>query len=204
MRALILLLAAAVVALAISIVVEVDTRPSFAQRMGPVFHIGALLANAEGGESAWYRETSSGRSLEYRVVQAPRLPPIAVAYKVVGRRLLDEKGQPYAGAQGSVSYEHKLTDHGFLPLAAPEAPQALDRVWIIRAIRPDSITLDGGGGTAHACWRVDLIDPALPEGQDTVVAWVSDKVPVYGLLKLKRAGETWEFVRGEFAQGGAR
>ncbi len=201
MRALILVLAAGVVALAISIVHFVDTRSTAVQRVGEVFHIGALLANAEGGETAWYRERTSGRVAEYRVVQDPKLPPFAVPYKQIGRRLLDARGRPYEGPSGTTSYAHKLTEHGFLPLTAPEVPDALDRVWIIRSIRPDELTLHKtatGSGKTHACWRVDLIDPALPDGQDTVVAWLSAEVPVYGLLKWKRGGETWEFTSGSF------
>ena len=43
----------------------------------------------------------------------------------------------------------------------------------------------------------------VSKGQDTVVAWVSTEIPVFGLLKWKRGGETWEFMRGEMT-GGAR
>ena len=202
MRALILLLSLAVIGLAVSILLEVDKRGAFAHRVGATFHIGALIADAEGGESAWYRESTSGRVAEYRVVQAPALPPFAVPFKQIQRRLMDPKGQPYEGPLGTVTYDHSLTEHGIFPLTAPEAPEALDRVWIIRAIRPDTVTLTQSGQTERACWRFDLIDPALPEGQDTVVAWVSKEVPVFGLLKWKRAGETWEFLRGETSGGG--
>lgn len=201
MRALILVLAACVVGLAISIVHFVDTRATSIHRVGDVFHIGALLANAGGGESAWYRERTSGRLAEFHIVQSPKLPPFAVPYKQIRRRLLDARGRPYEGPSGTTTYAHKLTEHGFLPLTAPEVPDALDRVWIIRTIRPAELTLHKtatGSGETHRCWRVDLIDPALPDGQDTVVAWLTAEVPVYGLLKWKRGGETWEFTGGSF------
>lgn len=202
MRALILILAAAVVALAISIVHFVDGRSASLHRVGEPFHIGGLIANARGGESAWYREQTSGRVAEYRVVQSPEAPLFSVPFKQIRRRLFDAKGHAYEGPSGATTYAHSLTEHGFLPLTAPEVPDALDRVWILRSIRPDQLTLHKSAtsaGETYACWRVDLIDPALPEGQDTVVAWVTTEVPVYGLLKWKRGGETWAFTRGSFA-----
>ena len=205
MRALILLLSMAVIGLAVSILLYVDDRGEFAQRSGEVFHVGGLIADAQGGESAWYRESSSGRVAEFRVVQAPQLPAFAVPYKQIQRRLMDSRGRPYEGPLGTVTYDHRLTEHGFLPLTAPEAPEALDRVWVIRGIRPDRIKVGAqASAKERACWRIDLIDPALPDGQDTVVAWVSTDVPVFGLLKWKRAGETWEFMRGEMGAGGVR
>jgi len=196
MRALILLLAASVVTLAVLIVRYVDERPGFVNRTGRLLHVGALLADAEGGEEASYQERTSRRIIEFRVEQAPRLPPIAVPHKLIRRVLKDAMGQVYQAPGSSVSYQHDLTLHGWFPLMAPEAPDALDRVWVIRSIHPDRITVNRED---HDCWRVDLIDPALPEGSDTVVAWLSERVPVYGLLKWKRRGETWEFRGGTSA-----
>lgn len=205
MRALILILSLAVIGLAASILLYVDGRGEFSLRAGEVFHVGGLVADAQGGESAWYRESTSGRVTEFRVVQAPPLPDFAVPFKQIQRRAMDARGQPFEGPLGTVTYDHKVTEHGFLPLMAPEAPDALDRVWVIRGIRPDRVMVGSqGGGRERDCWRIDLIDPALPAGRDTVVAWVSTDVPVYGLLKWKRAGETWEFMRGEMAAGGNR
>ena len=203
MRALILLLAAIVVALAVALVIRVDRRSAFVQRFGPVFHIGALVADADGGETAVYREKTSGRVMEFKVEQAPLLSPFSAPYLLIRRILKDPRGLVYEGPTSNVAYEHKLTEHGFLPLMAPEVPDALDRVWIIRSIRPERLVLRenpvaGRQDQVYDCWRVDLIDPALPEGSDTVVAWVDARVPVYGLLKWKRNGETWEFVKGAF------
>ena len=194
MRALILLLAAAVVTLAVLIVRYVDQRPGFVNRTGPLFYVGTLLGDAEGGEEASYQERTSRQIVDFKVELAPRLPPIAVPYKQIRRVLRDPQGLVYPSPGSSVSYQHELTQHGWFPLMAPEATDALDRIWVIRSIQPDRITVNRQD---HDCWRVDLIDPALPEGSDTVVAWLSDKVPVYGLLKWKRAGETWEFRGGK-------
>ncbi len=199
MRALILLLAATVVALAVLIVLYVDDRPGSVIRTGPLFHVGALLADAEGGEAATYMERTSRRLIDFKVEQVPRLPPHAVPYKLIRRVLRDAQGEVYQTSGSSVSYQHNVTDHGWFPLMAPEVPDALDRTWIIRSIRPDRITVNRN---EHDCWRVDLIDPALPEGSDTVVAWLSDKVPVFGLLKWKRRGETWEFKSGKSGRRG--
>jgi hypothetical protein len=191
MRALIFILSIVVVALAVAIVVEVDDRPEFVNRVGRTFYVEALLADATVGESALYREKTSLKLTEFRVEEAPQLPPIQVPYKRIRRKLMDPRGTPYAGAPSGVTYAHRLTDHGWFPLTAPQAPKALDRVWVIRSIHPDTLTWKE---EERPCWRVDLIDPALPEGADTVVAWLDDAVPVYGLLKWKRSGETWELV----------
>lgn len=192
MRALILILSAAVVALAVSIVLHVDSRPEVVSRVGPLFYVGRLLNDAVKGEEAVYREKTSQRMTRFTVVDAPRLPPIAVPYKRIRREIQD----PRTGERGSdsVTYDHKMTVHGWFPLMAPEVPDALDRVWIVRSIEPDTLQL---GTQEWACWRVDLIDPALPEGSDTVVAWLDDSVPVFGLLKWKRGGKTWEYAGGK-------
>ncbi|MDJ0522630.1 MAG: hypothetical protein QNJ90_11235 [Planctomycetota bacterium] len=196
MRALILLLAAAVVTLAVLIVLYVDERPGFINRTGPLFYVGELLADARGGEAATYQERTSRRLIDFKVEQAPLLAPSAVPYKQIRRVLRDPQGLVYQSPGSSVSYQHTLTQHGWFPLMAPEVPDALDRVWVIRSVQPDRITVNRD---EFDCWRVDLIDPALPEGSDTVVAWLSAKVPVFGLLKWKRLGETWEFKSGKSA-----
>jgi hypothetical protein len=209
MRAVILLLAAAVVGLAASIVMKVDTRRSYLLRTGPLFHVGALVADARAGEQVRYRETTSGRMIDYKVDQVATPSPEAPPAILIHRILRDPTGRPYDGPTASVSYHHDVTADGFLPLTAPEAPQALDRVWIIRAIHRGHVVLHaaprfGQRGQAYDCWRVDCIDPALPPGKDTVVCWVDERVPVYGLLAWKRAGETWELISGAFPPAGKK
>jgi hypothetical protein len=197
MRALILILAAVVVALAVSIVIYIDERPAFVSRSGPFFYLGSLLADAQKGERAVYRESTSHRSIQFTVEDAPDLPPMFVPYKRIRRERHDARGKAPGQVDDAVSYDHRLTDHGWFPLMAPEVPEALDRVWIVRSIRLTTLQINR---REYECWRVDLIDPALPEGSDTVVAWLHDSVPVYGLLKWKRGGETWEFQGGSGIQ----
>jgi len=196
MRALILILSAAVVALAVSIVLHVDRRPEFISRVGPLFYVGGLLSDAGKGEEAVYREKTSQRMARFTVVDAPRLPPMVAPYKRIRRDTQDARAGTDPGTGESITYDHRLTDHGWFPLLAPQVPDALDRVWIVRSIEPTRLPWKGA---ERVCWRVDLIDPALPEGADTVVAWVDQRVPVFGLLKWKRAGKTWEFVQGKAA-----
>lgn len=196
MRVLILILALAVVGLAVSIVYYVQGRAQYVQRVGEAMYVGAMLGNARASEEAEYREATSFRQMHYRIEQAPRLPPFAVPWKFIRRVLKDARNRTYENAATGVGYRHNVAEHGWFPLMAPEVPDALDRVWVIRSIEKDRISLNQ---TEWDCWRVDLIDPALPDGKDTVVAWMSEKVPVFGLLKWKRAGETWEFVRGKWA-----
>ena len=172
MRVLILILAAVVVGLAVSIVVFVDQRQAHVQRMGPLLEVGALLADARGGE-----EAGVPPGQDRHVAEVPRragAPPaaFAVPYLLIRRTLADARLQPYEGDEAGVAYEHKVTEHGWFPLMAPEVPDALDRIWVIRSIRQEKITVSNQEWLA---WRVDLIDPALPEGKDTVVAWLHEK-----------------------------
>ncbi len=196
MRALILLLSLAVIGLAASIVLEAHGREPYERRAGPRFEVGRLIADARPGEQAVYREQGSLELTAFVVEAAPPPAPNAVPRKVIRRELRDRAGQPLSGRLSHVTYPHDPSLHGWFPLEAPEAPDALDRVWIVRAIRPDTVRL---GGKERRCWRVDLTDPALPPDQDTVVAWFDPEVPVYGLLRYKRLGETWDLVH---AQGG--
>lgn len=191
MRALILILSVLVVALAGLIVVRVHGRATQARQEGPLFYVGTLLADARPGEEAVYREATSLRLQAYRVEKGPPPSAFAPPHKLIRRLLRDRSGQPIGGASASILYKHRLTEHGWFPLTAPEVPDALDRVWIVRSIRRDTLTLNR---KERICWRVDLIDPALPEDADTVVAWLDEKTPVFGLLKWKRRGETWELV----------
>lgn len=197
MRALILILSAVVVALAVSIVLHVHQRPEFVTRVGPEFYVGGLLSDAAKGEEAVYREKTSQRLTRFTVVDAPRLPPMVVPHKRIRREIQDPRAGAEPGSGDSITYDHRLTDHGWFPLLAPEAPDALDRVWVVRSIEPDKLQWNH---EERACWRVDLIDPALPEGSDTVVAWLDERIPVFGLLKWKRGGKTWEYVSGKAAK----
>lgn len=196
MRVLILILAAGVVALAVSIVLYVDGRGEYVQRTGPLFYVGALIANARASEEVEYQETTTFQQMHFRIEQAPRLPPFATPWKYIRRIMKDARSRTYENAATGVGYRHDVGTHGWFPLMAPEAPDDLDRVWVIRAIHRDQITVMG---EEWDCWRVDCIDPALPDGKDTVVVWMHEQIPVYGILKWKRAGQVWEAVRGKWA-----
>ena len=193
MRALILLLAAVVVGLAASIVIEVDRRPNEMRQTGPRFDIHALLPDAQAGEYAEYREVSSGERLRWAVVDRPPPLPHEAPQVRLRRDRLGRDGQEEGGPGSSATYMHQLVHHGWFPFMAPEVPAELDRVWIVRAIRRDRLRRRGGDVEA---WRVEFLDPALPADMDTVIGWFDARVPVFGLLQFERHGETWVFERG--------
>lgn len=196
MRALILLLSVIVVALAASIVSYADKRPDVQRRQGKTLPVQALLGDAFPGEEVVYREETSLRRMVFRVEQTPAPAMMQAPHIVIKRLVQDRYGRLYDDPGAVLTYKHKITRHGWFPLTAPEDPDALDRIWVIRSIRPDKIRVRQ---KERDCWRVDLIDPALPPEADTVVAWLDPKVPVFGLLKWKRLDETWML---EQAKGG--
>jgi hypothetical protein len=196
MRVTILILSGAVVLLAASIVNFVQAREEEGPRLGPLMNLDHMIANARASEEVEYREATSYRQMHFRVEQAPHLPPFATPWKFIRRVLKDARSRTYENAATGVGYRHDVGTHGWFPLMAPQAPDALDRVWVIRAIHQDKITVMS---REWDCWRVDCIDPALPDGKDTVVVWMHEQIPVYGILKWKRAGETWEATRGAWA-----
>jgi len=188
MRAAILGLSALIVMLSISIVIEITSRASPGGRKGMKFAVGRMLKDAQIGEQAVYRETGGrGRYLTYTVRNDWSATIKRVPTKQIEVTLRDPRQAPER-AQRSL-YEHRVTDHFWFPLMAPDAPGAKDRVWILRAITRDEILL---GDRTRACWRIDLIDPALPADDEAIVAWVDETVPVFGLLKWKRRNTVWE------------
>lgn len=196
MRTLTFLLSLAVIGLAASIVLKAHGREQYVRQGGARFEIGRLIADALPGEQALYREQTSLELTAFVVEASPPPAPYAVPQKLLRRELLDRAGQSLQGPTATVRYAHDVTLHGWFPLMAPEAPEALDRVWVVRAIRPDTINL---GGRDLPCWRVDLTDPALPPDADTVVAWFEIGTPVFGMLRYKRSGETWDLIHSKGA-----
>ncbi len=192
MRALVLLLAVAVIALSASIIL----RPSPAGRAAPTFDATRLIADAQKGETATYRN-ESGTTITYVVDAAvpaaaqrePRIR-ISVTYR-------DRLGAPLPN--GFARYDHLPARHGLFPLMAPMDPEGYDRVWVWERIRRAKITFRGREQDA---WRFDLIDPALRSegGADHVVAWLDDSVPVFGLLRFQRGGHTWDLISPEERQ----
>lgn len=185
-RTLILVLSAVVIALSILILLD---RPLPA-RSGTVFEISRLIADARAGETATYRD-ESGETLTFRVELAvpggvdrvPRIRVWSLHY--------DRSGRPMPG--GGAVYDHLPTRHGIFPLTAPGDPEGYDRLWVWDRIRRSPVAWQGG---TREVWRVDLTDPALPEqdGGDHVVAWISESIPVFGLIRWQRQGRTWDLV----------
>ena len=187
MRALILLLSAVVVALAASIILYMGSRHS-QPKIGDVFELHQLLANAERGEVAHYRDETTGRGMTWRVrakiVQGMNSEPLIRLH----RHMTDRLGQTLSGPDATAVYDHRVSVHGWFPLSAPTMPGQLERVWIVRGIRRDTLRWNG---RERSCWRVDFIDPSLSANKDTVVGWYHTEAPVFGLLKWKRLDATW-------------
>lgn len=186
MRALILLLSVAIIVLAVLIVLH---RPD-PVRAGPVFDATRLLADARMGESATYRDERGNTwtfKVERAVPGAVDHPPLVRLWSI--RR--DSQGNPIPDA--SHVYEHNPTRHGLFPLTAPADPDGYDRLWVWDRIRRAPLSWQG---REREAWRFDLIDPALPAegGEDHVVAWLDESVPIFGLLRWQRRGRTWDLV----------
>ena len=190
MRALILALSLLIVALAVSVVVEISGRAGPARREGRVFHVGELLADARPGEQVTYVEQGGRhRQLIYQVGGAqPKGVDSAPVIQIHSR--LQDPRLPPSDARNE-SYLHKLTDHFWFPLTDSKSEGALDRVWVWRSITRDTILV---GDKSRGCWKVTLVDPALPPESETVVVWMSEDVPVFGILQWQRRGEIWMLV----------
>lgn len=193
MRALIVLCSGIVVGLAALIVVYVSEHSGPRRLVGPKFQVAELVQDARPGEFAVYREESSGRRMRFVVVERPETAGLSAPYLVIRRDRLGRDGSPLGEEGASISYEHQIVQHAWFPFLAPEVPTEYDRVWSWREIVREPYRLRGRSMPA---WRVDLLDPSLPETADTVVAWFDASVPVYGLLQWRRDNETWVFERG--------
>jgi hypothetical protein len=185
-RILILLLALLVIALAVPILFQ-DHGPA---RPAPVFDAIHLIADAAQGETATYRDESGNTwtlTVEGVVPGAsdrePRIRILAVH--------ADREGHPVPG--GVARYEHRPVTHGIFPLMSAVDPSGYDRLWVWTRLRRETITWRG---EQKAVWRFDLLDPALPTegGADHVVAWMSEDLPVFGLVRFQRRGRTWDLV----------
>jgi hypothetical protein len=144
-----------------------------------------MLFDGMPGEEAVYRD-EDGNQLVWRLEQRLRQPPREDRF-LIRRRLLDRTNQPM-GAHANVAYEHSVTNHGWYPLMDPEEPEGRDRVWIWARIQEAKLSFRG---KERACWRVDFVDPALPEGADGVQAWFLEEAPVFGIIQWQRQDRTW-------------
>ena len=192
MRALILLFSAVVLILAALIVYPslADGAGDSAPSAGRLFDATRLIADAAAGETATYRD-EHGETWTFKVESAvpggTERPPRIRIWST--RR--DRSGNPLPG--GTHVYDHLPTRHGLYPLMAPADPDGYDRIWIWDRIRRASLPWQGA---SRELWRIDLIDPALPEvgDADHVVAWLDEAVPVFGLVRWQRRDRTWDLV----------
>jgi hypothetical protein len=188
MRALILLECLVVLALAGLIVTPTLPFSKGAGSQEPlVFPAARFLADAKPGETAAYTIDRGAGTLEFRVEKSdfggPQGPPKFTIARVLhdraGRELIEDEPR----------YVHLLAEHGLFPFMTPMAPKAFDRVWILRRIKRDEILWLG---KKLPCWRIECIDPALDPEQESVVVWMHEDVPVYGILKWERGGQVYE------------
>lgn len=188
MRALILFLSLVVVGLSGSIVWELSQRTGTTGPVGEMLVVSRFLQNAGASESAEY-VSQGGRFLAYRIVNRLEVPDRPLRFEIeVARQVRRQQAAP---GEAPVKYVHDETVHGIFPLMAPEAPERLDRVWIIRSIRREEIVLEG---ESLMTWRYDLIDPALDPAAEAIVAWYHEDAPVFGLVRFKRRDETYELT----------
>jgi hypothetical protein len=185
MRALILLESLVVVGLALAILLRgpaelAEAEGFLAEKM--------ILDTLRPDERVTYRR-DDGALLEFRVdgqvhregTGPPRIP--------IRRTFLAAPGA--APDPDAPLYVHRPEVHGLFPFLAADDPTALDRVWIWRRVTRAEIQV---GDRRTPCWRVDCIDPALPEGSDAVAVWMDPAVPLYGILRFERQGHAYELV----------
>jgi hypothetical protein len=182
MRALILLESLIVLALAAAILFHTSSPSSAGQ--GERFLASSLLMDAMPGESVLYA-ADDGTSLEFTIGPVNREGKRGPVFSIT-RTFRDALRNTPEG--GIVSYAHVLAEHGFFPLMSPEAPGDVDRVWILRRIARDDLSIRN---RTIRCWRLELFDPALPADSDLVQAWYEEKVPVFGLVQWQRGKRKW-------------
>jgi hypothetical protein len=181
MRALILVLSAVVLGLSGWILYDGGARAA----TGPTFTLGHLIGDAGEGERATYTD-QEGNQLTFYVEKAVPSGPDRPPYVLVRRILSDRMGKPLPNADDR--YEHMVTVHGIFPLTAPSDPSGYDRLWVWSRLRPETIDWQG---RKRDTWRFDAIDPALPPDADTVVVWMDEAVPVFGIVRWTRGDRTW-------------
>jgi len=185
LRILILVLCVSVVFLAV--LVLVDARGRRAAHAAVRFLPAALLYDAQEGEEAAYRD-AEGNGLVWTVLKRLASEQRGQERLVIRRRLLDRTGNLMDPRWGEVAYEHDFALHKYYPLMAPHEPDGLDRRWVWSQILQEPRTLRG---KEALCWRVDFLDPALPQGDHEVRAWFHADVAVFGLVEWHHYGRTW-------------
>ena len=186
MRALIFLESLAVIALALLILLVGPPTVNSADSH-VIFPALNFLGNAVPGETVRYSIDSTGRSLQFSVGAVSRGLPSDPPRLQIARLMTDELGR--AEADDAPEYTHLLHRHGMFPFLAPEAPDAYDRVWILKRIRREDIPWHG---KEVRCWHVDCIDPGLPPERSAVELWMYEAVPVFGILRWRHDGHTYD------------
>lgn len=184
MRALILL--ECLVILALAGLILLHPSPGQETREQDVFPASLMLGDATPGETVTYR-VDQATTLEFSVGAVDRGGPQGPPKVTITRAVRDSVGAVTPEAEPT--YVHQLVEHGLFPFLTPSAPKAWDRTWILRRIRRDEIRFLG---RPLKCWRVECIDPALEPEQESVVVWMHEAVPVFGIVRFERAGHIYE------------
>jgi hypothetical protein len=186
MRAL-LLLESAVVLLLAALILWPRAAPAQGA-VGDYFLGDRFLLDALPNERVRYRIDDGRSTLEYAIDKVDRGNPLTGPPRIqIRRALTDAQGRP--APDPTPTYTHLPHVHGLFPLVAQDAPGAYDRTWVWTRIARATIPWRG---TTLRCWRIDAIDPALPEDADAVQVWMHEDVPVFGILKWTRGGHVYE------------
>ena len=187
MRALLLLESALVILLA-GAVLLLPRGGAGATSPTDFFPAERFLPDALPGEHVTYGVDGGRSTLEYDVDKVDRGNPLTGPPKIsIRRTLLD--AQHHLLLDPAPTYTHVPHLHGMFPLLAQDAPGGYDRTWVWTRITRDKIPWHG---KTLRCWRVDAIDPALPEDAEAVQVWMHEDVPVFGILKWSRGGHVYE------------
>lgn len=185
MRALILLECLAILALAGLILLHAP--PGAAAPEGDVFPASRMIGDANPGETVTYRIDQGQGSLEFVVGAVDRGGPSGPPKVAITRTFRDATGTPIPDVEPS--YVHLLVEHGLFPFLTPSEPRAWDRTWVLKRIRREELRFLG---RPLPCWRIECIDPALDPDQESVVLWMHEDVPVFGIVRMERAGRVYE------------
>ncbi len=183
MRALILLECFLAIGLSVGIITHRGSEAG--PRQNDIFSATSMLLNCLPGEQATYRVDDGRTTVTYRV-DATEHGGLSGPPKISIRRTRTESGQVQPD---SINYIHFPHRHGLFPFLTPEEPDAFDRVWVLRRIQRATIQWQGA---PLKCWKIECIDPALPPDRETVLVWLHEDAPVFGVVRWERNNEVYE------------
>ena len=186
MRALILLESLVVVLLAAAILFG-GSHPAGATAGGDIFPALNFLYDADPGETVRYSIDGGRSTLQFSVGAVDRGSLKGPPRLQIARLMTDTQGRPVPDE--APEYTHLPHRHGMFPFMAPEAPADYDRVWVLKRIVRESLPWHG---KELRCWHVYCIDPGLPPDRDAVELWMHEPVPVFGILRWRRDGHTYD------------